>query len=211
MSKGKKNVFIVHGRDEDTKSAVIKLLKGKGLIPKILHELPNSGKAIIEKLESHSNSIDYAIILLTPDDVGGIDKYKPTLKRRARQNVIFELGFFVAKLGRSKVCAINKGVEIPSDYEGVVYVPMKEKDDGWKKELLRELETADIIKASKSKIKINSKSKKSIRMNCPYCGPVDSTLKLSHEEYVMHTGNYTLKCPKCGEFHRYAEKSLTFL
>ncbi len=82
MFKGKKSVFIVHGRNENVKSAVIKFLKSKGLIPKILHELPHGGKAIIEKLESYSNAIDYTIILLTPDDIGFLKGKESELEER---------------------------------------------------------------------------------------------------------------------------------
>ncbi len=81
-------------------------------------------------------------MLLTPDDVGG--KNAKFLKQRARQNVVFELGFFFAKLGRKKVCALHKeDVEIPSDIQGVIYTPM-DKAGAWRVALARELKEAGI-------------------------------------------------------------------
>ena len=45
------------------------------------------------------------------------------LRPRARQKVVLELGLFIGKLGRANVCALySDGVEIPSDYHGVLYV-----------------------------------------------------------------------------------------
>ena len=79
------------------------------------------------------------MVLLTPDDEGGL-KHSDAMRLRARQNVIFELGFFIGRLGRNRVCALTKGdVEIPSDYSGVVYIQM---DGGWKLDLVRELKGA---------------------------------------------------------------------
>ena len=62
-----------------------------------------------------------------------------TNRPRARQNVVLELGFFWGKLGRERVCALVKGdIEKPSDYDGVVYVPLDDAG-GWKLTLAKEL------------------------------------------------------------------------
>jgi predicted nucleotide-binding protein len=83
--------------------------------------------------------VDFTVVLLTPDDVGSLVSAPSTLKSRARQNVVFELGLFIGALGRNKVCALYKGdVELPSDYQGVLYVPMDEAG-GWKLLLAREM------------------------------------------------------------------------
>ena len=64
--------------------------------------------------------------------------------RRARQNVILELGYFLGKLGRNGVCALHKaGVELPSDYQGVVYVEM-DQAGGWKARVAQELVGAKV-------------------------------------------------------------------
>ncbi|AOU99308.1 hypothetical protein BI364_16455 [Acidihalobacter yilgarnensis] len=129
-------VFIVHGRDSEAKSTVARYLSLIGLDPIILHEQPSGGKTIIEKFEVYSD-VGFAVILLTPDDVGGEDEKK--INKRARQNVIMELGYFMGKLGRNRVCALYKeGVEIPSDYQGVVYVEY-DQQGGWKVKLAQEL------------------------------------------------------------------------
>lgn len=135
------DVFIVHGRDEAAKEAVARFIEKLDLNPVILHEKPNKGRTIIEKFEDHSN-VGFAVILMTPDDVGTSSSEKGKLKPRARQNVIFELGFFVGKLGRNRVCALYvEGVEVPSDYEGVVFIKMK---DNWKINLAKEIKAAGI-------------------------------------------------------------------
>jgi predicted nucleotide-binding protein len=130
-------VFIVHGHDTETKETVARFIQKIGLKPIILHEQPSSGFTIIEKLESFSN-VGYALILLTPDDVGGDAHKKNDLHARARQNVIFELGYFIGKLSRKRVCALHKqDVEIPTDYGSVVFIELDEKG-GWKTKLAQE-------------------------------------------------------------------------
>ena len=130
-------VFIVHGHNEERKETVAQLLRSLGLEVIILHEQPNLGRTIIEKLIHHSN-VNYAVILLTSDDVGRSNN-ETELKKRSRQNVILELGYFIGKLGRSKVCTLyEEGIELPSDYLGVLYIPFGNSDN-WKDELLREL------------------------------------------------------------------------
>ncbi len=138
-----RKVFIVHGHDEAAKEQVARFLDQIQLEPIILHEQPNEGRTIIEKFEQNAD-VDFAVVLLTPDDVGhavgGDQKPNP----RARQNVIFELGFFVSSLTRSKVVALYKGgVEIPSDYHGVLYTKMDDAQ-GWKLDIAREIKRAGI-------------------------------------------------------------------
>ena len=132
-------VFVIHGHDEAAKLAIAGFLRELGLEPVILAEQPSGGKTIIEKFETHAD-VGYAVALLTADDFGsrqGDDAVRP----RARQNVIFELGYFIGRLGRKRVCALTKGQpEIPSDYSGVVYIPMA--SDAWKMELIKELKAA---------------------------------------------------------------------
>jgi predicted nucleotide-binding protein len=136
-------VFIVHGHDEAAKQTVARFIEKLGLKPIILHEKPNEGHTIIEKFEKHSN-VGFAVVLMTPDDVGAPDKERDKLKPRARQNVILELGFFLGKLGRKRVCALYKeSVEIPSDYKGVLFIPM-DTNDGWQLYLAKEIKAAGI-------------------------------------------------------------------
>ena len=125
-------IFVIHGRDNEAKETVARFLQNLGLTPVILHEQPNQGRTIIEKFERNAQ-VGFAVALLTPDDVGALKNEEKNLKLRARQNVVFELGYFLGRLGRERVCALTKGnVEIPSDYVGVVYIPLD--DGGWKME-----------------------------------------------------------------------------
>ena len=136
-----RKVFIVHGRDAGTKEEVARFVEKLCIEPVILTEMPSKGKTVIEKFERYSD-VGYAIVLLTADDCGALKGEE--LRPRARQNVIFELGFFVAKLGRECVCVLTRGgPEIPGDYAGVVYIPMDE-GDSWKILLVIELNAAGV-------------------------------------------------------------------
>ena len=135
-SKGNKNstatnkrVFIVHGHDEKIKLDVSNFLRKLGLEPVILHEQANQGKTIIEKIEDNAD-VGYGIILYTPCDKGGTaDTDYKNMKFRARQNVIFEHGYLIGKLGRNRVCALLEGdIERPSDIDGILYIPYQ---SGW--------------------------------------------------------------------------------
>lgn len=140
---GNRQVFIVHGSDELLKQTVARFVTQLDLSPVILHEQPNKGKTIIEKIESYSN-VDFAIVLLTPDDIAYPVNDLSAAKPRARQNVILELGFFLGILGRERVCALYKSdVDIPSDYEGVIYIKVNENDD-WRLKLAKEIKCAGI-------------------------------------------------------------------
>lgn len=137
-----RQVFVIHGHDQGRKEAVARLLSKMGLEPIILHEQANQGRTIIEKFEDHSSSVRFAIAIFTADDIGASVKTPHTLQPRARQNVVLEFGYFMGSLGRERVCAlVEKGVEIPSDYSGVLYIPMDEVDH-WKVLLAKELRSA---------------------------------------------------------------------
>ena len=132
-----RKVFVVHGHDGEAREVVARFLSGIGFEPIILHEQANLGRSVIEKVEANAE-VGFAVVLLTPDDLGRA-KSADDLEPRARQNVLLELGYFLAKLGRGKVCALKRGiVEIPSDFAGVVW---EELDDAgaWKQKLAREL------------------------------------------------------------------------
>jgi predicted nucleotide-binding protein len=138
-AKRTNKVFLVHGHDNDLKETVARFLMRLQLEPVILHEQPNKGRTIIEKFEDYS-IVPYAVILLTPDDVSYAKEDPANLHPRARQNVVLELGFFVGRLGRDRVCAIYKGdLEIPSDYSGVLYISV---NDNWQMKLIQELKAA---------------------------------------------------------------------
>jgi predicted nucleotide-binding protein len=134
-------VFVVHGHDEEAKQSVARCIEKLDLKAIILHEQPNQGRTIIEKFEDHSD-VGFAVVLLTPDDVGAKKGEEP--QPRARQNVILELGFFIGRLGRQRVCALHKGdVEIPSDITGILWTPM-DSAGSWHLALAREMKAAGL-------------------------------------------------------------------
>ncbi|WP_207343644.1 nucleotide-binding protein [Arthrobacter sp. E3] len=137
-------IFIVHGHDDAKKFQLARFLKDlTGHEPVILHEQPNKGAVLIEKLEASAEVTGFAVVLLTADDTGKAnreEKYKP----RGRQNVVFELGFFIAALGRSNVAVLMEpGVEEPGDVTGLVYTPL-DAAGAWKSALATEIDEAGI-------------------------------------------------------------------
>lgn len=131
-------IFIVHGHDSAIKEATARTLTKLGLEPIILHEQADGGRTIIEKFEENSSEVGFAVILLTADDDGKAKK-ETSYKSRARQNVVFEMGYFVGRLGRNRVfLLLAEGVEKPGDLDGIVYTPI-DVHDGWKLKLVKEL------------------------------------------------------------------------
>lgn len=137
-------VFIVHGHDERMREMTARYIERFKLKVVILHEQPNKGRTIIEKFTDHAD-VGFAVVLLTGDDRGGLhDEPYENQQPRARQNVLFELGFFLGLIGRQRVCALyEQGVEIPSDYQGVIFI---EADVGgaWKLQLAKEMKEAGL-------------------------------------------------------------------
>lgn len=140
IARNKRKLFIVHGRDNESKQEVARFIEKVGLQSIILHEQASSGMTIIEKIERYSNEADFALILYTPCDHGrGAHEAKVHPRLRARQNVVFEHGYLMAKLGRENVCALVKGeIETPNDISGVVYVDF-DVQGAWKSEVAKEL------------------------------------------------------------------------
>lgn len=145
-----KKVFIVHGHDHNLKIELEVFLSHIGLKPIVLHREADEGKTIIEKFEANSD-VAYVFILLTPDEIAyTIDQEKisePERKKefRARPNVIFEFGYFVAKLGRNRVCALHKGnVAIPSDLSGFIYKQVDTNVEEIGFALIKELKAAGL-------------------------------------------------------------------
>jgi predicted nucleotide-binding protein len=131
-------VFIVHGHDETAQNKAARFIEKLGLEVVILHEKASSGRTIIEKIE-HYSDVGYAVVLYTPDDIGTQKSSPDDLNLRARQNVVFEHGYLIGKLGRKNVAALVDGkLELPNDISGVVYIRMDEGST-WQLELAKEM------------------------------------------------------------------------
>ena len=128
-------VFIVHGHDTNLKLEVARLLENQGIEAIILHEQVNAGMTIMEKIESYGNTVNAAIILFTPDDDGKAKK-EEVLKNRARQNVVFEAGYFAGLLGRNRTIFIvsDDSMELPGDLNGIIY-----NKESWQFKVIKEL------------------------------------------------------------------------
>jgi len=137
-------IFLVHGHDELALHETARFMEKLEQDVIVLREQANQGRTIVEKFEDFAD-VGFAVVLLTSDDLGGAastthDRQQP----RARQNVIFELGYFIGRLGRNRVCALYRpGVELPSDYSGVLYIELDERG-AWRLQLAKELRAAGL-------------------------------------------------------------------
>lgn len=123
--------FIVHGHNETTKLALKNYLQNTLNLPEpiILHEQPNLGRTIIEKFEDYAAKSSLVFVLLTPDDIPANGDKPDDFKRRSRQNVVFEMGYFLGTLGRKSgrvLLLYHPPLELPSDLSGVVYIDISQ-------------------------------------------------------------------------------------
>lgn len=137
-------VFIVHGHNEKAKLELKNYIQNTLKLgePIILHEQPSMGRTVIEKFEQEASDVDIVFVLLTPDDVGAPVTSDNNTKRRARQNVLFEMGYFYGKLQRTsgRVIGLYKGaLELPSDIGGVIFVNIDNGIAAASEEIRREL------------------------------------------------------------------------
>jgi len=142
LATSPRRVFVVHGHDSEVSGEVASYLGAIGLEAIVLHEQPNMGRHLLTKFINEADSAAFAVVLMTADDYGGV--VGGPQRSRARQNVILELGYFLSHLGQARVCAlITPDLETPSDFDGIVYIPLDE-EQSWKLDLLRELEAAQL-------------------------------------------------------------------
>lgn len=122
-------VFVVYGHETNARTQLEAMLRRWGLEPLILDQLPSEGQTIIEKLESYTSTVNFAVVLATPDDQGHRSSHPDEIAYRARQNVVLELGMLLSKLGRKRVAVLLKqqeNMERPSDIQGLIYIPFKD-------------------------------------------------------------------------------------
>ncbi|MBU1636975.1 nucleotide-binding protein [bacterium] len=145
---GPSSIFVVYGHDKEAKTELEVILRRGGLNPIILDQVASQGMTLVEKLETHLNPCDYVCVLLTPDDKGGLIDSSPSEYRpRARQNVIFELGWSMGHMNRNRVAIIRKeSVDTPfenaSDLQGIVELRYTKSIEEIKHDLGKELHTA---------------------------------------------------------------------
>ncbi|RDV05992.1 DNA-binding protein [Sphingorhabdus pulchriflava] len=142
-----RNVFVVYGHDSDARNELEAMLRRWGLNALILDQLTSGGQTIIEKLESVRQEANFAVILATPDDQGHRANHPEELAYRARQNVVLELGMMLSVLGRDRVAILMKdqvAMERPSDIQGLIYIPFKEKISECALQLAKEIDAKGI-------------------------------------------------------------------
>ena len=143
-NQNRQRVFIVHGHDNEAKQEMARALENGGFEAVILHEQADAGLTIMEKIERYTD-VQYAVVLYTECDMGRSKEDPVECERnRARQNVVFEHGYLIGKLGRDHVSALVKGnVETPGDISGVVYTKMDE-NGAWKIALARNMKAVGL-------------------------------------------------------------------
>lgn len=141
LNREKMKVFIVHGHDVAAKESVARFIEKIGCEAIVLSEQANGGNTIIEKIEKNTD-VGYAIVIYTPCDKGGENKENVQLEPRARQNVVFEHGYLIAKLGRKNVSVLMRGsVVLPSDISGLGYEPLDD-NGAWRSNVAKNMEDA---------------------------------------------------------------------
>lgn len=139
-----KKIFVVYGHDDSARTELESILRRWGLEPVILDKIASGGKTVIEKLESQIPSVEYGIVLATPDDEGYRREAPDEKMYRCRQNVVLEMGMLLARLGRDNIAVLlkdPKNIERPSDIQGIVYIPFENKiEPEASKVLAREIE-----------------------------------------------------------------------
>ena len=141
LNREKMKVFIVHGHDVAAKESVARFIEKIGCEAIILSEQANGGNTIIEKIEKNTD-VGYAIVIYTPCDKGGKNKENAQLEPRARQNVVFEHGYLIAKLGRKNVSVLmRESVVPPSDISGLGYEPLDD-NGAWRNNVAKNMKDA---------------------------------------------------------------------
>ena len=122
-------IFVVYGHDREARTQLDAMLRRWGLEPVIMDQLASEGQTIIEKLESNTEQVGFAVVLATPDDQGHRAEHPGEIAYRARQNVVLELGMLLANLGRAHVAILHKeqtNTERPSNIQGLIYIPFED-------------------------------------------------------------------------------------
>ena len=124
------------------KQALTGALTKLSLIPLVMCEEPSQGKKIVENFSRDYADVGFAVVLLSPDDFAYAKNEAATKRKlRPQQDVVFELGFLLGKLGKDNVLVFFRecaNFEIPTDFEGIKVTAFDDRDS-WKLALIREL------------------------------------------------------------------------
>jgi len=153
------SVFLVHGHDHEFRDEVDQYLQTLGIRSVILSKVGAGSQSLLLKFQTLATQARFAVVLMSADDVGASRRQyenaerggHQTLRYRARENVILELGFFYGKLGWENVFVVQKPAEHtwpdferPSDMAGVDFFDIVGEID-WRYELRMKLHDAELI------------------------------------------------------------------
>ena len=122
VSDERRRIFVVCGTDNEMKKVITDALTKLRLVPVVMCEEQSQGRKIVERFEEYAD-VGFAVVLLSPDDFVYVKEESPTKRKlRPRQDVVFELGFLLGRLGEGKVLVFFRecvNFEGPTDFEGL--------------------------------------------------------------------------------------------
>ena len=137
-------VFLGTGSDKEANQPVARFIERLGFKVIIPDEQPNQGRTRIEQFENCRDNVDFAVILLTPDDSGKSNYEQGKPRPRPSQDIIFSLAACMTQHGRDRICCLYKGeLELPSTMDGIILIPM-DPYGGWELKLVREMKAAGL-------------------------------------------------------------------
>ncbi|MFN7959864.1 MAG: nucleotide-binding protein [Thermoanaerobaculia bacterium] len=87
-----------------------------------------AGRFLLSEIENASRGCDAALFLVTKDDA--VTQSDGALVESPRDNVVFEIGYFAARLGMERtLLLVEQGTQIPSDWGGIIRVEFKNRSD----------------------------------------------------------------------------------
>lgn len=138
ISSRSPRIFLIHGRNHFHRDRVANILREINAIPIILEHQVVDSRDAIDILYENARNVDFAVAFFTGDDIGRLNNEDSADKKRARQNVIFEVGLFMGVLSRKKVVIFwDNEAEKPSDIGGIVTLPVSENDDILKMKIIQ--------------------------------------------------------------------------
>jgi len=137
-------VLIIHGHDEVNKLRLQNFLQGIGLPTVVMQSKPGKSQSLLQKFDSLACTCAFAFALMTPDDEVVVNDKESYVQ--ARPNVFFEAGWFVGRLGRSRVCLLLKQrTRVHSDMSGISRVEFQDDVMDRRSDIEQELRAAGLI------------------------------------------------------------------
>lgn len=138
-------VFVIRGQDDEAVVSATEFIGKLGLNAVVLQGKSKAGQTIMDTFDRDAAISGYAVVILEPDDMVALKKDPDDAALRARQNVVFGLGYLCGALGRARVSVLVKeGASIPKDDLGVAYTIM-DPGGNWQFSLAKHMKSAGLL------------------------------------------------------------------